>query len=172
MERIIFAVVALIIVQHASAETVFKCVDAQGRITFTARANCPVQSSLDDVVSAHNTRPSGSEAGTQMARPRTPRQTSRQTPKAYAATQSAGHATGDCSTGLSDSELRTAKVRGEITPGMSRNDVESMMGKPNNDGARGAGSSVYWNDRYLNYTAVSYDRNGCVRGSSRSGRRN
>jgi hypothetical protein len=75
-----------------------------------------------------------------------------------------------CSTGLSDRDLRAAKVRGEIVPGMSRKDVESIYGKPNRDGAaHGAGTSTYWNDKYLEMTSVNYDSNGCVRSTYQSG---
>ncbi|MGP0174186.1 DUF4124 domain-containing protein [Pseudomonas sp. NCHU5208] len=168
----------------AQAATVFKCVDAKGKVTFTQQ-NCPDNHALDDVVSAHNQTPSGSSAPTRMAQP-SRHAAARQSPSAqgYMPDQAKGEGASvtvvggsaerpPCSTGLSDRDLRTAKVRGEIVPGMSRKDVESMYGAPNRDGhAHGAGASTYWNDKYLDQTTVGYDSNGCVRGSYQSGHRN
>lgn len=170
MTKLLCAITFSLVSFTCSAETVFKCVDSQGRVTFTARANCPSQSMLDDVVSAHNARPSGAGEGTLMAPVREPANLApRQAASAAAPAQSAGNRSG-CSTGLSDQELRTAKVRGEIVPGMSRKDVEGMRGRVNRDpSARGAGTSTYWNDKYLDVTSVNFDRNGCVRSSYQSG---
>lgn len=170
----------------AQAATVFKCVDAKGKVTFTQQ-NCPDNHALDDVISARNQAPSGSSAPTKMAEPVNRTQAQHYPSTQRYAQQPAQQAIGGtsvtvvggsaerspCSTGLSDRDLRTAKVRGEIVPGMSRKDVESMYGTLNRDGhARGAGASTYWNDKYLDQTSVGYDSNGCVRGSYQSGHRN
>lgn len=76
-----------------------------------------------------------------------------------------------CSTGLSDRDLRTAMVREEIVPGMSRKQIESMFGRPNDQvNSVGAGATTYWNDRYLKFFTVEYDANGCVTSSYVSGK--
>jgi hypothetical protein len=167
MTKIVFGTCFLLLSSACMADTVFKCVDSQGHVTFTARANCPSDSALDDVVSAHNARPSGAAEGTLMAAPVSPQ--NRSAPRAAATAPATQTGPAPCSTGLTAQELRTAKVRGEITPGMTRKDIESIRGKPNKDSARGAGSSTYWNDKYVDVTSVSYDRNGCVRSSYQSG---
>lgn len=172
---------ALLGAGQAGAATMFKCVDAQGKITFT-QANCPDNHQLDDVVSAHNAAPSGSSAPTQMAAPRRQRQVQPQETgqQYYPAEPSRSGVTvvggsverAPCSTGLSDRDLRTAKVRGEVVEGMSRKDVESMYGKPNTDGhAQGAGSSTYFRDKYVQVTHVNYGKDGCTRSSYQSGHR-
>ncbi len=176
MFRLALLIASALLSSQASAATIFKCVDAGGKVTFTKGQNCPENTGLDDVVRAHNPRISGSSAPVQMATPRP------QGPAAgaLAAPQQRGVAVvggsappPECDTGLSDRDLRTAKVRGEIVPGMSRKDVESIHGKPNRDGgARGAGTSTYWNDKYVDVTSVNYDRRGCVRSSYQSGHKN
>src|SRR5690606_39109119 len=65
----------------AQAATVFKCVHAQGKVTFTQQ-NCPENHALDDVVSARNQAPSGTSAPTKMAEP-----ASRATAQPYPSTQ-------------------------------------------------------------------------------------
>lgn len=163
----------------ANAATVFKCVDEKGKVTFTANANCPQGQQLQDVVSAHNAAPSGSGPATRMAEPARPAISNRYG-NSSSPSQNPGYTVvggsadaQPCSTGLSDRDLRTAMVRKEIVPGMSREQVESMYGKPNRDGAaRGAGASTYWNDKYVDQTSVSYDRTGCVHSSYQSGHKN
>lgn len=59
---LLFAVVAPLV----QGETVFKCVDTAGKVTFTQQA-CPEQSNLSDVVSAHNQRPSADGEAAKMA---------------------------------------------------------------------------------------------------------
>jgi hypothetical protein len=54
---------------EAHAASVMKCVDAAGKVTFTQNANCPSNTGLTDVVSAHNAAPSGSSVPVQMADP-------------------------------------------------------------------------------------------------------
>lgn len=176
-----FILAALLMSSQASAATIFKCVDAAGKVTFTKGRNCPDNTGLDDVVRAHNPNISGSSAPVQMAQPRWQAQPS-QTPQSYQQPQRQQRGVAvvggsaprpECNTGLSDRDLRTAKVRGEIVPGMSRKDIESIHGKPNRDGsARGAGTSTYWNDKYVDVTSVNYDAGGCVRSSYQSGHKN
>ena len=174
--RIFFLIIAALMFGDAYAATLFKCVDAKGRVTFT-QANCPDNHQLDDVVSVHNAAPSGTSDPVQMAAPRQNMQTGQQYGQ-QGGSQNRGSVTvvggsrkiAPCSTGLSDSDLRTAKVRGEVVPGMSRKDVEEMYGKPNGDGhARGGGSSTYHRDKYTAMTHVSYGRDGCAGSSYQSG---
>lgn len=61
-----------------TAETVFKCVDASGNVTFTQQA-CPEHSNLYDVVGAHNQRPSAEGESAKMAEKRQPSGTRQQT---------------------------------------------------------------------------------------------
>lgn len=167
---------ALLLSTQAGAATIFKCVDEAGKVTFTKNANCPRNSGLEDVVRAHNAAPSGSSAPVQMATPAAPSYSSQiqqRSPNRGVAVIGGSAPQRGCDTGLSDRDLRTAKVRGEVVPGMSRKDVESMYGEVNRNGsARGAGGSTYWNDKYVDMTHVSYDAGGCVRSTYQSGHKN
>lgn len=171
-----FILAALLLSSQASAATIFKCVDEAGKVTFTKNANCPRNSSLEDVVRAHNAAPSGSSAPVQMATPSAPAHTAQrpeQAPSEGPVVVGGSAPQRGCDTGLSERDLRTAKVRGEIVPGMSRKDVESMYGPANRDGsARGAGATTYWNDKYVDVTSVNYDAGGCVRSTYQSGHKN
>lgn len=171
-----FILAALLLSSQAGAATIFKCVDAAGKVTFTRGQNCPDNTGLDDVVRAHNPTISGSSAPVQMAQPRPQAGVTRApatAPRRGVAVVGGSAPRADCNTGLSDRDLRTAKVRGEIVPGMSRKDVESIHGKPNRDGsARGAGTTTYWNDKYVDVTSVNYDAGGCVRSTYQSGHKN
>ncbi len=172
---------AIVLAFNAQAATIFKCVDAKGKPYFTQQ-NCPDNHSLDDVVSMRNQEPSGSSAPTRMAEPVRRYQSQgisqqyRQSFEAQAQGGSRVTVVGGsaerkpCSTGLSDRDLRTAKVRGQVVDGMSRDQVESMYGATNKDTPpRGAGASTYWRDKYVQQTTVAYDRDGCVRGTYQSG---
>jgi len=166
----IVAFVVVIASSNAGAATVFKCVDDAGKITFTQQ-NCPNASSYHGAIQAHSPTISGAGPAVEMAPPRrqgTSAEISNSPSRISVIGASAPQP--ECSTGLNDRDLRTAKVRGEIVPGMSRGEIEQMYENPGrNAGARGAGSSTYWNDKYVDQTTVRYDRSGCVSSSYQSG---
>ncbi len=165
-------ILAALLSSQAGAATIFKCVDEAGKVTFTKNANCPRNSGLDDVISAHNAAPSGSSAPVQMAAPKSQRYLAPVTSKSGVVVVGGSLRQADCNTGLSDRDLRTAKVRGEVVPGMSRKDVESIHGKASDDtNVRGAGVNTYFKDKYVRVTSVAFDRQGCVRGGYQSGHR-
>ncbi|MCO3790716.1 DUF4124 domain-containing protein [Pseudomonas aeruginosa] len=179
MKRIFPVLVLAMVACSSQAATVFKCVGPDGKVTFTQH-NCPENQSLDDVVSATNQRPSGTGASAVMAKPKS------SIGRPYRGVANASGSVGSgvtvvggsaasvtCSTGLSDRDLRKAKVQGKVVPGMSREDVESIYGKVNRNGSTaGSGAVTYWNDKYVDQTTVSFDRNGCVQGSYQSGHKN
>lgn len=71
MRRVLLPLVLAALAGHAHAASVFKCVDAAGKVTFTQQS-CPDSHALDDVVSARNDKPSGSGAASRMAPPAPP----------------------------------------------------------------------------------------------------
>lgn len=170
MHRFGFILAALLLSSQASAATIFKCVDEAGKVTFTKSANCPRNSGLDDVISAHNAAPSGSSAPVQMATPTAQQYAPRPSGANKGVVVVGGSSRQvECNTGLSDQDLRTAKLRGEVVPGMSRKDVESIHGKASDDtNVRGAGVNTYFKDKYVRATSVAFDRHGCVRGGYQS----
>lgn len=163
---LIFASMALS--ASINAATFYKCVDASGKVTFTD-SNCPANHNLNDVVTAYNPRISGSGSDVRMAEPAA-RIYSQPTYRANEARQAQAPAIArGCSTGLSDQDLRTAKVRGEIVPGMTRKEIASIYGNPTEKGAQGGGTSTYWRKGYRELVSVNYDRSGCVKSSYQSG---
>lgn len=180
MKGLTVAVSLLLCTTGVQAETVYKCIDAQGRVTFTQQS-CPNGKAPGLQVEVQNPRPSGVGESALMA-PAAPMQappSSAAQPVPPPAPASGGTRVTvvggsleapACSTGLSERDLRTAMVRKEIVPGMSRKEIESMFGTPSKQSsARGGGTSTYWNDRYLNVFSVDFDRNGCVESSYQSG---
>lgn len=175
MKRFIVAVALLQGAAWAQADTIYKCTDAQGKVTFT-KQSCP-DNSAGAQLSVENRRPSGSGDAALMAAPPLEAATAPVAGNPAVAAGDGGvtvvggsEARSACSTGLSERDLRTAMVRKEIVPGMSRPEIESMFGKPSRQpSAQGLGTVTYWNDRYLNYFSIDFDRNGCVSGSYQSG---
>lgn len=68
-KSVLLIFLALGLGHQASAETIFKCVDGAGKITFTARANCPGGHELESSANKINVRPSGDDESVVMADP-------------------------------------------------------------------------------------------------------
>lgn len=68
-KSLVLIFLALGLGHQASAETIFKCVDDAGKITFTARANCPGGHALESSAQKVNVRPSGDDESVVMADP-------------------------------------------------------------------------------------------------------
>lgn len=182
---------------QSHATTLYKCVDAHGKVTFTQQS-CPQGNAAGDEMRVRNPTISGDprfdsivreDVHGEMHAPRErhareyqgerypPSYHHQQQPPAPPAQQrprvtvvGGSQPQAECYTGLSDRDLRTAMVRGEIVPGMTRKQVASMYGPVNrNAPARGAGVTTYWNDKYLSQTSVRFDANGCAESSWQSG---
>lgn len=159
--RLLVALLCCVGVQ-AQAATVFKCVDPSGKITFTQQ-NCPDNHALSDVIRPRNVAPSGGVEVVNMAMP----EDTRPEPQPVSAPSAVRGVTvvgGEkpCSTGMSSRDERTAVVRGEASKGMTRRQIESMYGTPDNTStANGSVSYRYWSDQNRSYTSVSFDKNGC-----------
>lgn len=169
MRVVLIAVALLLAAGMSQAASVFKCVDAKGKITFTAHANCPDNHALDEVVSARNPTISSAGEETVMAERRVYRTHGQAYYGAPPSTASGGvtvvgasRIRPDCDTGLNDQDLRTAKVRKEIVSGMTRSQVASIQNDDPRRGRGGAGTDVKVSSDYKSATAVTYDRNGCA----------
>jgi hypothetical protein len=162
-------VFSLLTAMHTQAATVFKCVDAKGKITFT-QGNCPDNHALNDVVSAENPTISGSSAPSTMVQRRrafaeSSSQYSASSPSSGAGSSvtvvGASRERPPCDTGLNDRDLRTAKVRGQVVPGMDRKDIEQSMGNKEQK-SQGGGGDYYASHNHKDATYISYDNNGCA----------
>lgn len=184
---------------ECQASTLYKCVDNAGKITFTQQA-CPQGNAPGDKIRVRNPTISSAPpidtpapASTDELRelrtmqgqhtheyhsehypPNYHQQQQQPAPAAPSRPRvtvvGGSQPQAECSTGLSDRDLRTAMVRGEIVPGMTRKQVASMYGPVNrNAPARGAGVTTYWNDKYVSQTSVRFDASGCAESSWQSG---
>ncbi len=148
------------------ATSVTKCVDTHGQVTYTQQ-QCPDSTRQSETIPADNPTISAPGEHTRMASPVTAGPGASTTPPVIVVGGTGGSP--GCETGLSEQALRTAKVRGEIVPGMSRADIESLYGRPiGGVNARGAGVNTYWYNRRTRIS-IRFDQNGCVTGTEQSG---
>ena len=68
-----------------------------------------------------------------------------------------------CGNQLSSSEKRSAIIRKEVRRGMSRNDIESTLGKPDSSTELNGQTRYAYQDQDGRKRQVSFDENGCVR---------
>lgn len=192
MRRLLLSVGCLLVALQSHAATVYRCVDANGKMTFTQQA-CPKGKAAGEELRVHNPRISGEKIAepddlidgsaqrvseAQAFQERQGERHSQSLPASGAPSAVRSRVTvvggsapqAECSTGLNDRDLRSARLRGEIVPGMTRQQVASMYGPVNrNAPTRGAGVTTYWNDKYVSQTSVRFDANGCVESSWQSG---
>lgn len=145
--------------QDSSAGSVFRCVDADGHITFT-RHGCATdqEQHLQD---ARNHTPSSGKTIPLATpeRPATPRPTS------AGELVIVGQQDDGCGNLLTSSEKRQAIIRKEIRRGMSRADVENSLGKPDRVTASNGQERYHYREKRKggNSRQVSFDEAGCVK---------
>ena len=68
-----------------------------------------------------------------------------------------------CSTGLSDTDHRTAVVRKQPMKGMTPREIESMFGRPS-EVTRTGNETIYrwWKNRNKEYASVTFNSSGCA----------
>ena len=146
-------------IEDSSAARVFRCVDADGHITFT-RHGCATdqEQHLQD---ARNHTPSSGKA-IPLADP------GRRATTASASSSEVvivGQQDDGCGNLLSSSERRQAIIRKEIRRGMSRADVENSLGKPDRVTASNGQERYHYREKRKggNSRQVSFDEAGCVK---------
>ena len=147
-------------IADSSAASVFRCVDADGHITFT-RHGCTddQQQHLQD---ARNHTPSSGKP-IPLADP------GRHTTAASASSGEVvivGQQDDGCGNLLTSSERRQAIIRKEVRRGMSRTDVESSLGKPDRVTSSNGQQRYHYKEKRKggNSRQVSFDEAGCVKG--------
>lgn len=168
--RYLIAVAAVAFVATAQADSVNKCVGADGKVTFTQQA-CPGGGQPDEVVSAHNPSPNGrppiatprrDDPRWQEVLPSSPQTAAPPARRGFTVAGDSGQRQG-CSTGLSERDERTATVRGEAMQGMNRAQIESIYGKPDTTStANGRVNYRYWDAYTREYVSVRFDEYGCA----------
>jgi hypothetical protein len=148
------------------ASTVFRCEDANGRITYTLHG-CPEhsQQALQD---AYNPTP-GADKPMPMA-------TSKKKTKEPRARKSAKQADEDnapvivgahddgCGNRVTGSDRRTAIIRKQVRAGMTRSDVESALGIPDRISTQDGTTRYHYGDKEDKKRTVSFDEAGCAKG--------
>lgn len=145
--------------QDSSAASVFRCVDADGHITFT-RHGC-TSDQEQHLQDARNHTPSSGKA-IPLAEPARRAAT---TPINAGELVIVGQQDDGCGNLLSSSERRQAIIRKEIHPGMNRADVESSLGKPDRITASNGQQRYHYKEKRKGGSSqqVSFDETGCVK---------
>ncbi|AYC32306.1 DUF4124 domain-containing protein [Pseudomonas cavernae] len=144
------------------AATVFRCEDANGKITYTLQG-CPTDQSLQ-LQDAHNPTP-GSGTPTPLAQVAKSSRTGKaaKTGRNGELVVVAEHQDG-CGNRVTGSTRRQAMIRKEVRAGMTRTDVESTLGKPDKVSSQNGQLRYQYGGKQGRSQQVSFDENGCVRG--------
>ena len=155
-----YALFLLPITAPLQAASVFRCEDSSGHISFTLQG-CPAEQRME-IQSAENPSP-GSGAPVSMALKAKSSKGATGKPKSAKDLTIVAEQQDGCGNRVTGPQRRTAIIRQQIQAGMTQGDVESALGKPDEQ------SMVNGDTQYL-YTAdngtrrkVSFDQNGCVK---------
>jgi hypothetical protein len=138
----------------ATAATVHRCEDEHGHITFTTLA-CPLGHELK-LQSAHNPLP-----GT-VVPSSSPKET--KTRKRNEELVIVGQRDDGCGNVLSAEQRRRAIINQQTPAGMTKRDVESLLGKPDKIVGRNAELRYIYEEKKGKSRQVTFDENGCVKG--------
>ncbi|MHC8338087.1 cell envelope protein SmpA [Pseudomonas sp. HLT2-19-2] len=146
---------------RALATTVHRCEAANGRITFTTLSCAAGDSlSLQDV----RTFTPGS---TTALMPEEIRETSGMKIKRRDPTV-VGRTEDKCGNLISARERREAIINQRVVAGMSQQDVESALGKPDKISIRNSATSYRYDTKRGRSAHVEFDEKGCTKGKAKS----
>ncbi|MFL1526428.1 cell envelope protein SmpA [Pseudomonas sp. O230] len=147
---------------EALASTVHRCEAANGRITFTTLSCAAGESlSLQEV----RTLAPGS---TVTLMPKADfRETSRMNIKRKEPTV-VGQTEDSCGNLINARERREAIINQRIVAGMSQQDVESALGKPDKISIRNSATSYRYDTKRGRSAHVEFDEKGCTKGKAKS----
>ena len=144
---------------QANATAVHRCENADGHVTFTTLGCAPQETLL--IQNADNIAP-----GSVKALP--PKSSFQETPSMKSAKDrpvvTVGQADDGCGNLLNAKERRQAIINQRIMPGMSRQEVESALGKPDKVSIRNATTSYQYDAKKGRSAQVVFDEKGCVKG--------
>ncbi|WP_095051600.1 cell envelope protein SmpA [Pseudomonas sp. Irchel s3b2] len=148
---------------QALATTVHRCEAANGHITFTTLSCTAGESlSLQDVRtflpgSATPLMPEAEfrdTSGTKIQRRRAP--------------TIVGQSEDKCGNLLSAKERRIAIINQRVVAGMSQQDVESALGKPDKISTRNSATSYRYDNKRGRSAHIEFDEKGCTKGKAKS----
>ncbi|SFY16106.1 MULTISPECIES: cell envelope protein SmpA [unclassified Pseudomonas] len=144
----------------ASGQTVHRCEDAAGHITFTT-LSCKPQESLS-LQQIHSFTPGTSE-------PLLPETEHRSLPLPKTRRQEptiVGQFEDSCANVISARQRREAIMNKRIVAGMSQQDVESALGKPDSIKIRNSTTRFTYKVKNGRGAEIVFDEKGCVKGKS------
>lgn len=147
------------------AATFNRCEDSAGNITFTS-LSCPIghERSVQDAYNA----PPGGGAGMLPPASRDLRYSARTSSKPVTSPDDilvVGEQEDGCGNRLSAEQRRKAIMNGQTPPGMTRRDVESLLGKPDTvANHNGEQRYTYKKKNSRSSSNVTFDEYGCVKG--------
>lgn len=147
-------VVALLIPISEAAD-VYRCIDQSGHLTLTLQG-CPADQTTE-LTQAINHTP-GSGRAVPLAQPRPQRQ------RQHDELTVVGERDDGCGNRLSASQRRSAMIGMQIRPGMTRADVESSLGKPDQISMRNGQTQYRYTKDKTRARTVNFDEHNCVLG--------
>ncbi|WP_459749824.1 outer membrane protein assembly factor BamE domain-containing protein [Pseudomonas sp. 3A(2025)] len=138
------------------ASTVQRCEDASGAITFTS-LGCTTEQ-LSQQVKAYNTPP-GSVTPALL-----PEHDYRRTRTPIKELVVVGQRDDGCGNRLSAEQRRIAIINQRTPSGMTRRDVESLLGRPTKVTQRNGETRYHYATRNGRSNQVTFDEDGCVKG--------
>lgn len=142
--------------------TVFRCEDAKGHVTFTLQG-CPTeqQQYLQD---AHNATPGSGKPVPMAKKAKTVTRSKTEAKDGDSELVVVGEKQDGCGNRVTGSKRRDAMVRQQVHSGMTREDVESSLGKPDKVSSQNGQTRYHYRDQKGNSRQVSFDEAGCVKG--------
>lgn len=150
----------LAVTSPAQADNVFRCEDRQGHITYTQQG-CPTDQYLA-VQAADNLSPGAGKPVAMATSASHSRKKSGKTKAATNLTVVAGQEDG-CGNRVTGSQRRTAIIRKQVQAGMTQEDVESALGKPDRQSMINGDTQYLYSTDKGTQRKVSFDQNGCVK---------
>jgi outer membrane protein assembly factor BamE (lipoprotein component of BamABCDE complex) len=142
------------------ASSVQRCEDATGNITFTS-LGCPSGQDMQ-WQEAYNAPP-GTNAGTRPATAPRNRPTRPPSNRSQELVIVGQHDDG-CGNRLSAEQRRRAIINKQTPPGMTRKDVENLLGRPDRVISRNGETRYVYHEKKGRSSQVTFDENGCVQG--------
>ncbi|WCM50262.1 outer membrane protein assembly factor BamE [Pseudomonas sp. WJP1] len=145
----------------ASGATIHRCEAPDGRITFTTMS-CAIDESLTH----------------QKVNPYRPGTTITLVPQQHRETSSlkvdhrdpvvVGQAADKCGNLISASERRIAIINQRVIAGMSQQEVESTLGKPDKISIRNSSTRYHYQTKRGRSASIEFDERGCTKGKAKS----
>ena len=147
----------------AAATTIHRCEATNGRITFTT-----LSCTADESLSIHEVRTysPGTEPLALMPGPES-RASSGSKSKGSNPTI-VGKSEDGCGNLISARERREAIINQRVVAGMSQQDVESALGKPDTISIRNSSTSYRYESKRGRRAQIEFDERGCTKGKAKS----